>query len=165
MSLDGYIAKKDDNIDFLTTVETPGEDYGYASFQKGIDTLIWGRKTYDKILTFGIEFPHKDKKVYVLSRSRTGADENVEYISDVQALINNLRSKEGLDIYCDGGSELVYELQKHSMIDRLIVSVIPYLLGNGIRLFREDLPEQKLKLKQSITYPSGLVQLWYEKDN
>lgn len=163
MSLDGYIAKEDDNIDFLTTVESPGEDYGYFSFLKDIDTVIWGRKTYDKVLTLSTEFLHKDKKVYVLSRSRSGSDKNVEYFYDVQTLINDLRRREGLDIYCDGGSELVFELLKHSMIDRLIVSVIPYLLGSGIRLFRDGFPEQKLKFRQSITYPSGLVQLWYEK--
>lgn len=53
MSLDGFIAKNDDNIDFLSIVERPGEDYGYSAFQKEVDTLIWGRKTYDKVLSFG----------------------------------------------------------------------------------------------------------------
>lgn len=164
MSLDGFIAKEDDNIDFLTTVDLPGEDYGYSSFLKDIDTVIWGRKTYDKVLTLSTDFLHKDKKVYVLSRSRTGTDRNIEYVNDIKALIHNLRKKEGLNIYCDGGSEIVFELLKHSLIDRLIVSVIPHLLGNGIRLFKAGLPEHKLKFKQSISYPSGLVQLWYDKD-
>lgn len=164
MSLDGYIAKEDDNIDFLNVVDSPGEDYGYVSFLRNVDTIIWGRKTYDKVLSFGIDFPHKDKKVYVLSRSRTGTDENVEYFSDIKTLITHLQEIPGKDIYCDGGSELVFELLKHSFIDILIVSVIPYLLGSGIRLFRDGRAEQNLKLKQSITFPSGLVQLWYEKN-
>jgi dihydrofolate reductase len=163
MSLDGFIAKEDDNIDFLTTVELPGEDYGYSSFLKDIDTVIWGRKTYDKVLTLSTDYLHKDKKVYVLSRSRTGTNGNIEYVNDIKTLIHNLRKKEGLNIYCDGGSEIVFELLKHSLIDKLIVSVIPHLLGSGIRLFKEGLPEHKLKFKQSISYPSGLVQLWYEK--
>ncbi|MDP3469697.1 MAG: hypothetical protein Q8S11_15255 [Daejeonella sp.] len=68
MSPDGYIAKEDDTIDFLSKVESPGEDYGYAEFTKTVDTIIWGRKTYDKVKTFGIEFPYKDKKsMYSLS--------------------------------------------------------------------------------------------------
>jgi dihydrofolate reductase len=163
MSLDGYIAKEDDNIDFLNSVELPGEDYGYASFLKNVDTIIWGRRTYDVVLSFGTDFPHRDKKVYVISRTRTGKDEYVEYAKDVRLLVENLQQTSGLDIYCDGGSELVFELLKHSLIDRLIVSVIPHLLGNGIRLFKDGRPEQQLKLKQSITFPSGLVQLWYEK--
>lgn len=165
MSLDGYIAKEDDNIDFLTVVDYPGEDYGYASFLKDVDIVIWGRKTYDKVLSMGVEFPHKDRKVYVLSRSRSGKDENVEYFSDLKALITQLQNTPGKNIYCDGGGELVYELLKHSFIDRVIVSVIPHLLGSGIRLFRPGYSEQYLKLKQSISYPSGLVQLWYEKDS
>lgn len=163
MSLDGYIAKEDDNIDFLNIVEFPGEDYGYASFLKNVDTVIWGRRTYDKVLTLTSDYTHKDKKVYVLSRTRTGTNDNIEYVSDLQALISQLQETPGLDIYCDGGAEIVYELLKHSLIDRLIVSIIPHLLGGGIRLFKDGRPEQSLKFKQSITFPSGLVQLWYEK--
>ncbi|MDD4453556.1 MAG: dihydrofolate reductase, partial [Proteiniphilum sp.] len=53
MSLDGFIAKKDDNIDFLSMVEIPSEDYGYADFLQSIDTVIWGRRTFDKVLSFG----------------------------------------------------------------------------------------------------------------
>lgn len=165
MSLDGYIAKDEDNSDFLSVVETPGEDYGYAAFQQTVDTLIWGRKTYDKVLSFGIDFPHKNKKCYVLSRSKTGHDENVEYYNgDIKNLIEQMRQKDGKNIYCDGGGELLYELLKHSLIDQMIISVIPHLVGNGIRLFKDKLPEQALKLTQSVTFPSGLVQLWYEKD-
>lgn len=164
MSLDGYIAKEDDNLDFLSVVEKEGEDYGYAAFQHEVDTLIWGRKTYDKVLTFGIDFPHKDKKCYVLSRSKTGSDENVEFFSgDIGELIDRIRSEEGKHIYCDGGAEVVYELLKNRLIDKLIISVIPYLLGSGIRLFKDGRPEEQLQLIRSVTYPTGLVQLWFEK--
>jgi dihydrofolate reductase len=164
MSLDGYIAKDEDNLDFLSVVDTPGEDYGYADFLKNVDTLIWGRKTYDKVRSFGIDFPHRDKKCYVLSRTRSGRDENVEfYKGDVTDLIAQLRQQEGKAIYCDGGGQVVAALLKHALIDRLIISIIPHLVGNGIRLFYDHLPEQPLKLTRSITFPSGLVQLWYEK--
>ena len=166
MSLDGYIAKDDDNIDFLSVVDTPGEDYGYKAFQQEVDTLIWGRKTYDKMLSFGIDFPHKDKKCYVLSRTKIGKDDNVEFFGgDIRDLIAKIRSEEGKHIYCDGGGEVVFELLINNLIDRMIISVIPYLVGSGIRLFKDDRPEQKLKLVRSITFPSGLVQLWYESDN
>lgn len=163
MSLDGYIAKEDNNIDFLSVVSSPGEDYGYAEFTAGVDTVVWGRKTYDTVLSFGVDFPHADKKVWVLSRSRKGKDKNVEYFSDVPALIEQLKKAKGKDIYCDGGGELVYELLNHSLIDQLVVSVIPHLLGSGVRLFRDGRPEQSLKLKKSVSFPSGLVQLWYDK--
>lgn len=163
MSLDGYIAKTDGNIDFLSLVETPGEDFGYTGFQKEVDTLIWGRKTYEKVLSFGIEFPHKDKKCYVLSKSQSGSDENVTYFSDVRQLIGQLRQEPGKNIYCDGGGETVREMLQFDLIDRLIISVIPHLLGDGIRLFKDGRPEQNLQLERCIQYPAGLVQLWYER--
>ncbi len=165
MSLDGYIAKDQDNIDFLSKVESPGEDYGYADFQNTVDTLIWGRKTYDKVLSFGIDFPHQDKKCYVLSKTRTGQDQNITYYNGpVKDLITQLKQQPGKNIYCDGGGELVYELLKDSLIDKLGISIIPHLVGTGVRLFKDGLPEQNLKFKKSITFPSGLVQLWYEKE-
>jgi dihydrofolate reductase len=163
MSLDGYIAGKDDNIDFLSIVEQEGEDYGFASFQQDVDTMIWGRKTYDKLLSFGIEFPHKDKACYVISRNKTGKDENVEFRSDLPTLIDQLKKETGKNIYCDGGGEIVASLLTHSLIDELIISVIPHLVGAGTRLFKDGLPSTSLRFKKSQTYPSGLVQLWYQK--
>jgi dihydrofolate reductase len=163
MSLDGYIAKNDDNIDFLSIVETPNEDFGYADFLKNIDTVIWGRKTFDKVISFGKGVPHKEKKVYVISKSRSGSQEHAEYRNNVVELIKELKQKDAKDIYCDGGGEIVFELLKHSLIDRLIVSIIPHLLGEGIRLFKDGRPEHKIRLKHSIAYhPSGLIQLWYD---
>lgn len=164
MSVDGYIAKDEDNIDFLSLVERPGEDYGYADFQQSVDTLIWGRKTYDKVKTLGAEFLHKDKKVYVISRSRTGKEDHVEfYNKPVKDLVAALRQEEGKDIYCDGGAEVIFELLKESLIDEMIISVIPHLVGKGVRLFKDGAPEQALEFRRSITFPSGLVQLWYAR--
>ncbi|MCA6364990.1 MAG: dihydrofolate reductase [Bacteroidetes bacterium] len=162
MSLDGYIAGKDDNIDFLSVVETPGEDFGYAAFLQEIDTVIWGRKTFDKVLSFGGALPHADKSVFVISRSRTGKHEHAEYADDVVQLVKKLKAEPGKDIYCDGGAEIVFELLNHKLIDRLIVSVIPHLLGDGVRLFKANNVEQQLRFKKSLTFPSGLVQLWYD---
>ena len=162
MSLDGYIAKPDGDNNFLSLVETPGEDYGYAGFLNTIDTVIWGMKTFDKILSMVNEVPHKDKIVYVISRTRKGTHAHAVYHPNVVHLVEQLKQESGRDIYCDGGSEIVAELLKLSLIDRLIVSVIPHLLGDGIRLFREGLNEQVLTLRQSITYPSSLIQMWYD---
>ncbi|GAB3647459.1 dihydrofolate reductase family protein [Echinicola sediminis] len=163
MSLDGYIAKDEDNIDFLSKVDVPGEDYGYADFTNHVDTIIWGRKTYDKLLSFGLPFPHKDKKCYVLSRSLKGTNEDVEfYGGDLKELIAGLKKKEGKHIYCDVGGEVVFGLLKDKLIDEMVVSVIPYLVGQGVRLFKDGRPEQDIELTKSTSYPSGLVQLWYE---
>lgn len=163
MSLDGYIAKENNELDFLKIVERAGEDYGYYDFIKNIDTVIMGRKTYDMVLGFGIPFPHKDKKCYVLTRSKSGSDENVTFYNGaLDKLISELRRKEGKDIFIDGGAETVNELLQLKLIDKLIISVIPVLLGNGIKLFNDGRPEQKLELMRSSTFSSGLAQLWYE---
>lgn len=164
MSLDGYIARENNDIDWLSIVENPPEDYGYSKFIKSIDTVIMGRKTYDKVLSFGIDFPYKGKKCYVISRTRSGDDENVEYYSaSLVDLTNDLKNREGKNIFIDGGAEVVNELLKVNIIDEFIISVIPIFLGSGIRLFNDGRPSQLLKLKSAKEFSSGLVQLWYEK--
>jgi dihydrofolate reductase len=162
MSLDGFIAKKDDNIDFLSIVETVNEDFGYSDFLKGIDTVIWGRKTFDKVLSFGNGVPHKNKNVYVISRTKQGNEEHAVYSNNLVQLVNALKQDEGKDIYCDGGAEIIFELLNSRLFDRIIVNIIPHLLGDGIRLFKGLNIEQHLQFKRSVTYPSGLVQLWYD---
>ena len=163
MSLDGYIAGEDDNIDFLNIVDIEGEDFGHSEFLKGIDTIIWGRRTYDKLLSFGIEFPYPDKKCYVLSKTKSGKDENVEFINkDLSEFISGLKNSEGKNIYCDGGGEIVFELLKNNLIDKIIISVIPCLVGKGIKLFKDGRPFQKLNLIDTKKYITGLVQLSYE---
>ena len=162
-SLDGYIAGENDDLSFLSMVEKLGEDYGYNDFIKTVDTVIMGRKTYDKVLSFGIDFPHRDKKCYVLSRTRKGADENVEFFNgDISVLIHSIRKTDGKDVFIDGGAELVFELMKQDLIDRYIISIIPVMLGNGTPLFKPGRPQQNLKLIDSKIFPSGLAQLWYD---
>lgn len=162
-TLDGYIATDNDDISFLSIVETPGEDYGYNDFIKTIDTVIMGRKAYDKVLTFGGDFPHQDKKCYVISRTKKGSDKNVEfYNGDLRKLIDDIRQKEGGNIFIDGGAELVFELMKLNLIDQFIISIIPHLLGSGKQLFKSGRSSQNIKFIDTKTFSSGLVQLKYE---
>lgn len=84
------------------------------------------------------------------------------YNGPVEDLIRELRSQKGKNIYCDGGGEVVFELLRHFLIDKMVISVIPHLVGTGIRLFKDKRPEQNLKLTRSVSYPSGLVQLCYD---
>lgn len=163
-SLDGYIADGNGNISFLSLVENPPEDYGYKEFVDSIDTVIMGRKTYDKILSFGIEFPHKNKKCFVISKSKTGSNQNVDfYNGNLNELIERIRKNPGKNIYCDGGAEMVHELMKVQLIDQYIISIIPILLGNGTHLFKSGFMQQELNLRKTLSYPSGLVQLWSDR--
>jgi len=162
MSIDGYIATKNDELDFLSLVEEEGEDYGYAAFTKTVDTVIMGRKTYEKVLSFGIAFPHAGKECYVITKSLREDDGSVHfYRGNLPWLISDLKSKQGKNIFIDGGAETVHALLNDKLIDEMIISIIPVLLGNGIKLFKDERPEQKLKLVSSKAFNRGLVQLHY----
>jgi dihydrofolate reductase len=163
MSLDGYIAQPDDNIDFLSVVEKPGEDYGYKKFIDGIDTVLMGRRTYDKVLTLAPEYSHSDKKSYIITRTTRKAEKNITfYNGNLTELVSKLKEQPGLNIFVDGGAELVCSLLDQKLIDEMIISVIPVLLGDGIRLFMAGFPTQNLELKSSQSFgETGLVQLHY----
>lgn len=163
MSLDGYIAKPNDDLGFLSIVEKQGEDYGYSDFIKTVDTVIIGRKTFDKVMSMGIEFPHADKDKYVITRTPRPAIGSIKfYTGEIKHLVAKLKSEQKGRIYCDGGAEIVNELLQNNLIDEFIISVIPILLGNGTKLFKDGQPEQRLKLISAKTFETGLVQLYYE---
>jgi len=162
MSLDGFIAKPDGDISFLTSVEKEGEDYGYSKFMESVDTIILGRKTFDKILAMGYELPYGNRPVYVVTRSSKSDSGTIMYYSgNLTDLISSLKSLEGKNIYCDGGAEIVHQLLKYDLIDELIISIIPVLLGDGISLFKDGLQEKKLQIMSAKSFEKGLVQLHY----
>jgi [ribosomal protein S5]-alanine N-acetyltransferase len=147
MSLDGYIAKPNDDLSFLSIVEKEGEDYGYADFITSVDTVILGRKTYDKVKSMGVEFPHADKETNIITRTvRPNSGSVTFYTGDLTALVNKQKSDKGKNIFCDGGAEIVNELLKENLIDEFIISVIPVFVGNGTKLFNDGRPEQILEL-------------------
>ena len=163
-SLDGYIATKNENLDFLSLVEQEGEDYGYADFIKTVDTVIVGRKTYDKVLSMGFDFPHADKESYIITRTPKPPIGNIQfYTENLEALILKLKEKDGQNIFVDGGAEIVNLMMNDNLIDVFCVSIIPVLLGDGISLFQDNRPELQLKFVRSETFKSGLVQIWYQK--
>lgn len=162
MSLDGYIAKRDDDISFLSSVERPGEDYGHAHFMQSIDYIVWGRRTFEKMQSFSKELPYADKHIIVVTTRKSENFDNVTYISDPIQWIEKTQQTSGKNIYCDGGAELIFSLLNHKKIDQMVINIIPHLLGDGIKLFKEGAPEQMLKLDQTISFESGLVQLWYD---
>ncbi len=162
MSADGYIAKPNDDLSFLNPMQIPDEDYGYGAFMHDIDTVIIGRKTFDWVLTQVPEFPHKHLKTFVITRQNLPAYGLIEfYTGALPTLIHKLKNEEGKDIFVDGGAEIVNVLLKDKLIDELIISVIPILLGEGTRLFHTAYPEQPLVLQDVLKFKTGLVQLKY----
>ena len=168
MSLDGYIAKPNDDLSFLKLVEKAGEDYGYAEFTSKIDTIIIGRKTYDYVVN-EIGASHYDngqRDIYVITRTeRPQVGRTTFYTGNITELVKQLKSENGKNIYCDGGAEVINELLKHNLIDEFIISVIPVILGNGTRLFKDGRPEQALEFITAKTFETGLAQLHYKRKN
>ncbi|MFD2200824.1 dihydrofolate reductase family protein [Shivajiella indica] len=162
-SLDGFIAMPGDDLSFLDKVAKEGEDYGYNEFTEAVDTVILGRRTYEWVMSKVLEFPHASKETYVITREIRERIGNIHFYSDdLESLVNRLKRKEGKDIFVDGGSEVVRMMLQVKLIDEMIISIIPVLLGEGIPLFAKGIPYQDLKLLSSKSFDTGLVQLHYE---
>ncbi len=165
-SLDGYIAKPNDDLGFLKIVEKEGEDYGYAAFTANIDTIIIGRKTYDYVVKEigAAHYDNGQRDVYVITRSeKESVGRTKFYNGSLADLVQRLKSESGKGIYCDGGAEVINELLHGDLIDELIISVIPVLVGNGTRLFKDNRPEQQLELVGVKSFDTGLVHLHYKR--
>ncbi|MGC4034823.1 MAG: dihydrofolate reductase family protein [Chitinophagaceae bacterium] len=109
-------------------------------------------------------YDNGERNVYVITRSeRTAVGKTIFYTGDLTALVHNLKSKTGKNIYCDGGAEIINELLKSDLVDEMIISIIPILLGNGTRLFKDDRPEQQLELVGVKSFDTGLAQLHYKR--
>lgn len=165
-SVDGYIAKPNDDLSFLKIVEKQGEDYGYTAFNADVDTIIIGRKTYDWVVKEigSSHYDNGERDVYVITRTEKPSIGRTQfYTGDLKSLIVNLKAAAGKKIYCDGGAEVIHELLKQDLIDELTISVIPILLGDGTRLFKDGRPEQSLDVVGSKSFDTGLIQLHYRR--
>ncbi|WP_162051566.1 dihydrofolate reductase family protein [Pontibacter pamirensis] len=162
-SLDGYIARPDGSTawlhDEIYTIK--GEDFGYSEFLQTIDTTLMGHSTYKVVLGFDMPFPYPDKANYVFSRSSGHTDtEHVKYIStDAAEYIQKLKQKPGKDIWLIGGGQLNTLLLNHNLIDEIILTYVPRVLGEGIPLFAPGAQETKLKVHSSKSYDNGFVQV------
>lgn len=159
-SLDGYIARADGGIDWLTLVARAGEDYGYAKFIANIDVLLIGRATFDTAAGFP-EWPYAGKRVVVAThRPQASIHGEVYAAGDPHQLLADIGPARR--IYVDGGS-LITQFLAADLVDDLRIAILPILLGAGIRLFRGGEGEHHLELSAHRAYPSGLVALEYHR--
>jgi dihydrofolate reductase len=159
-SLDGFIARKDGGIDWLSIVERPGEDYGYQKFHDSIDAIIVGRNTYETALSFP-GWPYAGKRCVVLTHQARQPRHDEEFSSGPPgALVARLAAEGVKRAYVDGGA-VVQQFLAAGLVSDLTVSILPILLGEGIRLFGATGRDLPLRLVQSRAFESGLVQLEY----
>lgn len=163
-SLNGKIARLDGSVDWLEAIPNPDQDdHGYLEFYNSIDTTIQGYNTYDQIVGWGIEFPYKGKKNYVLTRKQDpGESEYVEFVTENHLkFIKQLKKQEGKDIWLIGGGKINTMLFNERLIDEIRVFIIPVVLPDGIELFTNTPVEEQLELISTKTYSTGAVEVVY----
>jgi len=163
ISLDGYIARLDDSVDFLFMPK----DYSMGPFFKTIDTAIMGRKTDDAALKMGGSnaFVGSSTTYFVMSRSQSpGERSGVIFTNQPPAeLIAQIRKRRGKNIWHMGGGELAREFLKADLVDEIYLGVVPVLLGEGLPLFPSGFPQRNFTLLENKTYSKGLIALKYER--
>lgn len=160
-SLDGFIAKEDDDLQWLEDTEGEG-DAGYQDMYQTVDTVIMGKKTYDYIVNHMKPFPYPDKKCYVFSTTEKGSNEYVDFVNeDVVKFTKKLKAQEGSKIWMVGGGCLLDSFLKENLIDEYIITVTPHILGSGIPLFKEKKPQIDLNLVDIKRF-GQFAQLYYK---
>ena len=164
MSLDGYIADKYGKVDWLCG-QNKEEETSYSIFIKDIDTVIMGWNTYHQIITelSPTEWAYKGLTSYIIThRDLTSTDEIIVTNKNSCDIVNELKQKDGKGIWICGGASIVHQLIEADLIDEYYISVIPIILGSGIRLFRETEKELRLNLVRTQMY-NGIVDLVYTR--
>lgn len=171
-SLDGFIARRDGSIDWLNEAQTlvpDGEDLGFQAFMDTVDTLIMGRKTFEQVLSFGV-WPYGQTPVVVLSHNPIQVPpdlaDTVRHASgSPSALLERLSAQGVQHAYVDGGNTIQGFLAE-SLIDKITITTIPMILGDGISLFGPTEKDIRLTHVKTVAYDFGFVQTTYaiEKD-
>jgi dihydrofolate reductase len=162
-SVDGFIARPNDDLDFLP--EGGGEPHGYNEFIASVDAIVIGRKTFEKVLSMG-NWPYGDKRVVILSSRpldlSAAAGGVVEQMAGPPAEIVSQLAARGIHhLYIDGGVT-IQRFLRAGQIQRLIITRVPVLIGEGIPLFGALPRDIRLRHVATRHYPSGLVQSEYE---
>lgn len=166
MSLDGYIANQDGGVEWLSGQDPTSEEMGsYPEFIKTVDTVIMGWKTYHQVITelSPDNWVYSGMKSYVVThRSFPSTHEIICINKPVEELVMALKEQEGKDIWICGGASIANQLVEKNLIDRYHITVIPTVLGGGIKLFNGSHEELKLKLMSTQSY-NGMTDLVYER--
>ncbi|CRK82813.1 dihydrofolate reductase family protein [Neobacillus massiliamazoniensis] len=169
VTLDGFIEGKNGEVDWCIM----DSEMGFINFLNQIDTILYGRKSYDLWGQFTPEIEDTDtekgiwelvysKEKYVFSRTQKGTDSKAIFINDnILEEVNKLKNKPGKDIWLYGGASLITTFINLGLVDEFRLSVHPVILGEGKPLFIDIKQRLNLKMVNTRTFSSGVVQLIY----
>lgn len=164
-SLDGFIATEDGGVEWLAEHASDtedGADGSYESFFDSVDCLVVGSRTYEQVLSFG-EWPYGEKPTYVVtSRDLPLATDRVELVAgDLRELTDELEERYDR-VWLVGGAALAQSFLRQGLVDEIRLTVVPVLLGGGVRLFDDDSEERALETLECTPFNDGLVELRYD---
>ena len=166
VSVDGFLADREGGVGWLTGQDPAAEtEDSYARFQVGIDTVLMGWNTYHQVITelSPGEWPYEGLTTYVFTHRTLQDREEIHFTrEDPAGLVRRLRGRPGRDLWICGGASLAGQLLAAGEVDRLHLSLIPTLLGAGIRLFPGGLEEMPLRLLE-LRSSNGIVELVYAR--
>jgi dihydrofolate reductase len=166
-SADGYIARSDGDLEWLTSRPPPKGFYGMNAFMMSVDTKVLGRKTYEVSLRMGAKFDSQSRNI-VFSRHSPPADalSGVEFVNDaIGPFVSRLREQPGKDIWLMGGGEIIASFLDAHAIDEFVISVVPVFIGDGIPLIARRHRHVHLELHSLDRFEDGVVQLHYRVRN
>jgi dihydrofolate reductase len=173
-SLDGFIAKKDNSVSWMDTSDVYEKGISIseeeaAAFVKTIDCYVLGSRTYEHALQLG--WPYGDTPTIVTTTRKLPsattsekAKKTVEFYSgDLKKLVNEILAPRYRNIWLVGGAMLCQNFLRLGLVDEIRLSIVPVLLGDGLRLFENTGAETRWHLKNAVAYKNGIVELLYEK--
>ena len=164
MSLDGYIADRKGNVNWLAGQDDAGEQIDtYGAFINEVDTVVMGWNTYRQITTelSPEEWPYQGLTTYVITHRRQPSSADIRFVQEEPcSLVRRLREEQGRAIWICGGSRIIQPLVQEDLLDEYHISVIPTILGAGLPLFAEISQKIKLKLRSTQVY-NGIVESVY----
>lgn len=166
MSLDGYIADNNGSVAWLEGhSDNSNSDNGYNDFIKDIDTIVMGMTTYEQVVNelSPNNWPYQGMNSYVFTHKTVEDNKNAEFVSsNIAEFINKLKNEDGKSIWICGGANIVNQLIKAELIDEYHLTIMPIVLGKGIRLFSDTNPTSLLKMKQTKEI-NGILDVVYTR--
>jgi dihydrofolate reductase len=163
-SADGFIARLDGSFDWLHEIPGPAGDYEMGSFLEKVDTILWGRKTWEQSLPRGgpAAYGPKFRNYVFSSHARESAHAGSEFVREpVDAFAQRLRSEPGKNIWIMGGAGLIASFLDAGEIDEFCISIVPVFIGEGLPLLAPRPRHVALALESTKNFPNGVVQLNY----